>query len=94
MFPIEEIDDRCISPTTILKLLATEDGVRFSTLLKKTMLCQHIFRIQADGGDNFSVTPNRDILHTSWNILPYKIVGIGNGIGCTAKGVFHMICED
>ena len=34
------------------------------------------------------------MLHVSWDIINYSIGGIGDGIVCTAKGVFHLICDD
>ena len=58
------------------------------------MLRQHIFRVQADGGANRSVTPNRYMIHTSCDIPLYKIDGISDRIVCTGKGIFHIICED
>ena len=39
------------------------------------------------------VTNNRDYLHTSWDITPYQIGGIGSGITCTTKGIFHIVCD-
>ena len=34
------------------------------------------------------------MLHISWGIAEYVIGGIGDGIKCTAKGVFHLLCDD
>ena len=33
-------------------------------------------------------------MHTSWDIAPYRIGGIGRGITCTKKGIFHLVCDD
>ena len=33
-------------------------------------------------------------MHTSWDIAPYQIGGIGSGIPCTKKGIFHLVCNE
>ena len=94
MFPSSELNERSISPTSIIRTLAMHDATKFRQPITKQFLKTHHFRLQADGGANRSVTNCRDCMHTSWDITPYKIGGIGGGITCTAKGVFHLICTD
>jgi len=33
-------------------------------------------------------------MYISWDINPYTIGDIGDGIKCTKKGLFHLICDD
>ena len=33
------------------------------------------------------------MLHISWGIAEYVIGGIGDGIKCPSKGVFHLLCD-
>ena len=40
------------------------------------------------------MTNNKECLHTYWEITPYTIGGIGDGIICTGKGIFHPVCDD
>ena len=94
MFPTTELEERSLSPTSIIRTLAMHDATRFTTPITKQFLQSHFFKVQVDGGANRSVTNCRDCLHTSWDITPYKIGGIGDGITCTAKGIFHFICTD
>ena len=94
MFPSEDTDLHSISPATILTLLVEDDASRFSTLITRHLLTTRIFRLQADGGANRSVANNRDMLHVSLDIADYSIGGIGDGIKHTAKGVFHLLCDD
>ena len=82
------------TPATILTLLAADDSTRFTHAITPELLRQQHFRLQVDGGSNRSVTNNRDYLHTSWDLTPYSIGGIGSGITCTAKGIFHIVCDD
>ena len=94
MFPTSELAERSISPSTILALLATDDSTNFTVPVTQAELGTTNFRLQVDGGANRSVTNNIDYLTTSWEIAPYRIGGIGAGITCTAKGIFHIICSD
>ena len=94
MFPIEELENSRISPSTILKLLATEDATRFTTPLDKKFAQLNHFRLQIDGAADCSVTNKKDCLHTYWDMIPYKISGIGDSIICTGKGIFHFICDN
>ena len=81
-------------PSTILTILAKHDSTQFTRAVTPDLLRQQHFRLQVNGGANRSVTNNRDYLHTSWDITPYKISGIGSGIACTAKGIFNIVCDD
>ena len=94
MFPSSELDDKSISPATILQLLAKHDATTFTTPISHSSIRQQAFRLNVDGGANRSVTNNLDYMHTSWDIDPYRIGGIGDGIVCTKKGIFHLICDD
>ena len=94
MFPLSELDDRYFSPTAIICTLTIHDKTRFTTPITKQFLQSHLFRLQIDGGANHLVINCCDCLHTSWNINPYKISGISDGITCTAKCIFHLICAD
>ena len=86
MFPSSELDDRSISPATILQLLAKHDATTFTTPISHSSIRKQAFRLNVDGGANRSVTNNLDYLHTSWDIDPYRIGGIGDGIVCTKRG--------
>ena len=33
-------------------------------------------------------------MHISWDVNPYTIGSIGEGITCTNSGLFHLICDD
>ena len=90
MFPLSDLHLHTYSPATILTLLARHDSTRFTRAVTPELLRQQHFRLQVDGGANRSVTNNRDYLHTSWDITPYQIGGIGSGIQCTAKGIFTL----
>ena len=94
IFPSEDTDLHSIYLATFLNLLAEDDASRFSTLITRHLLNKQQFHLQADGGANRSFTNNRDLLHVSWDIAEYVICGIGDGIKCTAKGVFHLLCDD
>ena len=94
MFPNEDMDMHSITPATILTMLAENDESRFTVLITKPLLASRCFSLQADGGANRSVINNREILHVSWDIVKYSIGGIGYGIMCTAKVVFHLICDN
>ena len=94
MFPSEDTDLHSISPAPILTLLAEDDASRFSTPITRHLLKKHMFRLQADGSANRSVTNNRNMIYVSWDIAEYIIGGIRDGIKCTAKGVFHLLCDD
>ena len=94
IFPTSDLFDNSITPATILTLLANDDSSRFTSPITDKFLALHHFRLQVDGGANRSVTNNRDCLHTYWDIKPYTIGGIGSGIVCTGKGIFHLICDD
>jgi len=94
MFPTEDMDMTFITPATILTMLAEDDESRFTVPITKPLLASRCFCLQADGGANRSVTNNRDMLHVSWDIVNYSIGDIGDGIVCTAKGVFHLTCDD
>ena len=94
MFPSRELEERSMSSATILQLLAQHDSTTFTSPLSYATLRKHGFRLNVDGGANRSVTNNLDYLHTSWDITPYSIGGIGKGITCTKKGLFHLICDD
>ena len=76
----------------VLQLLASYD-----TTLKPTarLQIQHL-RVLCDGGANRSVTNDKNVLHTSWDIKPYPMGGIGgtNALMCTKKGIYHMLCEE
>ena len=52
------------------------------------------FELQADGGTNCSVTNIKDIFTSFWDIEPYYMGGIGDGIKCTGKGIFPLLCSD
>ena len=93
MFPTSDLELHSYTPATILALLALDDNTRFTTPINKQFLALHHFCLQIDGGANRSVTNNRDCLHTYWDITPYRIGGIGDGIICTGKGIFHVICK-
>ena len=94
MLPFEDTDLQSISPTNIMTLLAKENSSRFYIPITCHLLATHMFRLQADGGANLSVTNNRGMLYVSWDIAYYCIGGIGDGIKCTAKGMFHLLCDD
>ena len=94
MFPSHELEDRSISPSTILQLLAKHDATNFNKKVTRRSALLHHFRLNVDGGANRSVTNNLDVMHTSWDIAPYRIGGIGSGITCTKKGIFHLVCDD
>jgi len=94
MFPASELEERSISPATILKLLAQHNSTTFTSPLLYAIIRKHCFRLNVDGGANRLVTNNLDYMHTSWDINPYTIGGIGDGITCTKKGLFHLICDD
>ena len=94
IFPTEELAENSILPSTIFTLLANDNAIRFTTPIDSTFARLHHFRLQINGGDNRLVTNNRDCLNTYWDIAPYKIDGIGNGIVCTGKGIFHLICDE
>ena len=78
----------------IIRTPAIHNVTRFNTPITKQFLKSHFFRLHVDGGANCSVTNYCDYLDTSWDITPYKIVGIGDGITCTAKVIFHLIFTD
>ena len=94
MLPSEDTDLHSISPATILTLLTEDNESRFSTPITRHLLKKQMFRLQADGGANRSVNNNRDMLHVSWDIEEYSIGGIGDGIECTVKRLFHLLCDD
>ena len=94
MLPSEDTDLHSISPATILTLIAEDNTSRFSTPITRRLLKKQQFCLQADDGVNRSVTNNRDMLHVSWDIVEFIIGGIGDGIKCTAKGIFHLLCDD
>ena len=75
-------------------MLAQEDALHFSCKITKKVLVQKLFCLQIDDGINRSVTNNRYCLHIAWNVSPYIIGGIGTIIICTAKEMFHIICDD
>ena len=68
MFPSSELDDRSISPATILQLLAKHDATTFTTPISHSSIRKQAFRLNVDGGANRSVTNNLDYMHTSWDI--------------------------
>jgi len=92
MILTEELQERFITPATILKFLALHDKNHFTTNI--TSATAHHFWLNVDGGANWSVTNNLDYLHTSWDISPYTIGSIGAGITCTKKSLFHLICDN
>ena len=94
MFPSEDVALHSVSPATIITLLAEDDTSRFSTPITPHLLAQSTCRLQAHGGANWLVTNNMDMLHVSWDIKDYLISGIGDGIRCTAKGIFYLLCND
>ena len=94
IFPTLELEERSISSSTILNLLASDDKTRFTHHMKTAQLVMAKFRLQVDGGTNRLVANNMDYFTTSWQIEPYQIGGIGAGITCTAKGIFHIICSN
>ena len=65
MFPTSDLEERSISPTTILTILASDNKNMFTHPLTETQLSVSQFRLQADGGANMSVTTNMDYLATS-----------------------------
>ena len=94
MLPTEDKDMQSITPATILTILAEDDESSFTVPITKLLLASRCFCLQADSGANRSVTNNKDMLHVSWDIANYSIGGIGDGIVCTEKGVFHLIYND
>ena len=72
MFPSHELEDRSISPSTILQLLAKHDATHFTKKVTRRSALLHHFRLNVDGGANRSVTNNLDVMHTSWDSsIPY-----------------------
>ena len=94
MFTTSELEDNSITPATILTLLTEDDSSWFTPPIYNKFARLHHFRLQIDGGANRSVTKNRDCLHTYWDIASYRIGGIDDGIICTGKGIFHLLCDD
>ena len=62
--------------------------------IQPDQLTTYLILIQSDGGSNSSVTNNVHNLHLSWGIPPYTIGGIGEGIVCSKKGIFHLKCDE
>ena len=91
MPPASELEERSISPATVLKLLAQHNSTTFTSPLSYATIRKHSFRLNVDGDANRSVTNNLDYMHTSWDINPYTIGGNGDGITCTKKVLFHLI---
>ena len=81
-----------ISPLLVLNLLASYDA----TLKPLTSIDKVHLRVLCDEGANRSVTNDESILHTSCDIEPYSMGGIGgcNALVCTKKGIYHMVCDD
>ena len=94
MLPTAELESNSVTPATIFALLDKSDARRFSHPITKKELSTQLFRLQADGGENHSVTNNRDMRYVSWDIEPYLIDGIGGGITYSATGIFHLICDN
>ena len=94
MFLVEEVSSRLMTLSVILDLLAKHDAPTFTTPLKLSFLRNQYFRLQADGGANRLFTNNIYYFNTSWEITPYTIGSIGDGIVCTSKHIFHLICDD
>ena len=94
MFPIEDTAQNIISPSTILTILAKHDRSHFTSQVNEIKLKSHTFKLQADGGANRLVTNNRDMIYVSWYISPYTIGRSGDRVVRTAKGVFHLICDN
>ncbi len=91
MFPTSELESRTMTTANILRLLQQHDKEVYSQPLSPK---QAFIKLQCDGGANRSVTNDESLLHVSWDISPYSIGGIGTGITCTKKGLFHLICDD
>ena len=88
MFPIEDTRQYAMSTTDIFNLLQKHD--------EKVCTCPSPIKvmIQADGGANRSVTNDRTLLSACYDIEDYPMGGIGTGIVCTARGLYHMKCDD
>ena len=94
IFPSFNLINNTITPSIILTLLANNDTSRFNTPINKNFISLHYFQIQLDRGVNHSVTNSRDYIHTYWDINSYSIDSIEEGIFCTEKFIFHLVCDD
>ena len=65
MFPISKLEERTLSPSTILTLLASDNKNRFTQPVTQLYLKIQKSRLKVDGGANQLVTKNMDYLHTS-----------------------------
>ena len=66
----------------------------FNLPVRKEQLNQHIFyvltKLQMDSGKNISITNDLSLLNTYWDIMPYWVLGLGDGVWCTKLGIFHL----
>ena len=51
-------------------------------------------KTQMDSGANTSLTNDLSLLHTRWDVPAFRLKGIGGGVVCTKRGLFHLHCTD
>lgn len=78
-----------ISDTQLITWVHNTVDKKYTTPVRLNTLRSHQIRLQADGGANRPVTNLKEILTVYWDIAPHEMGGIGDGITCTGKGLFH-----